>query len=366
MNRARAWRVAVTAALAAFALFALRMAFVPLGDAVLVVVQHRPGDLLVSGGELLIYSMAAMIAGGAVVRRRPDAATWAFVAVALLAVIALGFAPRYLAGLGPPPARTFHGVYTPGSDWTDFSAARPRLEYHVNRFGFRGRDFEERKAPGVLRVALLGDSFVFGMGVEEPETLAARLDEGLAARGLAGRVEVLNLGLCGNNLATHLRMYEIARDRLGADVIVLGLFIHNDLAEWDQQDELRGMARIGPFSLLAWLVGYDPAVALATLLLVQHGDPGRYHAALDRLLPRLDALRAKDAPPLLVLPFHDTDPEVGRRFAGRPGVVYLAPRPEGESNYLPNDGHPSAAGNRVFAAAVLAALDALPALRALR
>ena len=137
MSWIRARRIAVSASLGAFTLFALRMAFVPLGDAVTIVVQHRPGDLLVAGVELLVYLMAAMIAAGAIVRRRPDGATWAFIALAILAVCALGFAPRYLARLGPPPARTFHGIYTPGSDWTDFSAARPRLEYHVNRFGFR-------------------------------------------------------------------------------------------------------------------------------------------------------------------------------------------------------------------------------------
>lgn len=359
MSWIRARRIAVSASLGAFTLFALRMAFVPLGDAVTIVVQHRPGDLLVAGVELLVYLMAAMIAAGAIVRRRPDGATWAFIALAILAVCALGFAPRYLARLGPPPARTFHGIYTPGSDWTDFSAARPRLEYHVNRFGFRGPDWNERKSPGVVRVALIGDSFVFGMGVPDGDTLKVRLDEGLAVRGLAGRVEVLNLGLCGNNLPTHIRMYQIARERLDADIIVMGLFIHNDLAEWDQQDELRGMNRIGGFSLLAWLTGYDPAVALATLAFVQHGNLARHHAALDRLLPHLDALREKDAPPLLVLPFHDTDPEIVRRFAGRPNLIYLALRPESESNYIPNDGHPSAAGNRVFAAAVL---DVLPAV----
>lgn len=366
MIPARARRIAVSCALAAFALFALRMAFVPLGEAVLVVVQHRPGDLLVSGGELLIYLMAAMIAGGAFVRRRPDGATIAFAAVTLLGVAGLGFAPRYLAGIGPPHARLFHGIYTPASDWTDFSVARPRLEYHVNRLGFRGPDWSEHKAPGIVRIALVGDSFVFGMGVPDGDTLKARLDEGLAARGLAGRVEVLNLGLCGNNLGTHLRMYEIARDRLGADVVVMGLFVHNDLAEWDQQDELRGVTRIGGFSLLAWLAGYDPAVALATLAYVQHGDVARHHAALDRLLPRLDALRAAEPRPipLLVLPFHDTDKAIAPRFIGKANLIYLAPPPEVESNYIPNDGHPSAAGDRAFAAVVLDALDSLPAIRA--
>lgn len=366
MNLARARRIAISCALAAFALLALRMAFEPLGEAVLVVVQHRPGSLLSAGGEMLVYLIAAMVASGAIVRRRPDALTLILMGITLAAVILLGFAPRYLARLGPPPARTFHGVYTPGSDWTDFSAARPRLAYHVNRFGFRGPEWSEKKAPGVVRIALIGDSFIFGMGVRDEDTLKARLDEGLAARGLAGRVEVLNLGLCGNNLPTHIQMYEIARARLDADIVVMGLFIHNDLSEWDQQDELRGMTRIGGFSLLAWLTGYDAAVALATLRQVQHGDLPRHHAALDRLLPRLDALREGDRPPLLVLPFHDTDAEIAPRFAGRPGVRYLAPKARREIDYIPNDGHPSAEGNRVFAAAVLDALDALDALRAIR
>src|SRR3989338_3328401 len=39
--------------------------------------------------------------------------------------------------------------------------------YHINHFGYRGKDFSLEKSPGTLRVLAVGDSFVFGVGSED-------------------------------------------------------------------------------------------------------------------------------------------------------------------------------------------------------
>ena len=50
------------------------------------------------------------------------------------------------------PGATAHG--TPGD-----------IEYHIAAHGFRDHPRTKRKAPGVFRIAILGDSVAFGYGV---------------------------------------------------------------------------------------------------------------------------------------------------------------------------------------------------------
>jgi hypothetical protein len=56
--------------------------------------------------------------------------------------------------------------------------------------GFRDDGFQ-----GGLRIAILGDSYVFGYGVDQGETFAARLEERLRRRGIAA--DVINAGVPG-------------------------------------------------------------------------------------------------------------------------------------------------------------------------
>ena len=73
----------------------------------------------------------------------------------------------------------------------------PTGEFHIhvehNSLGFRGRDHEIEKPPGVFRIVGIGDSFTYGAGVNEDSTFLARIEASLAARG--GGVEAINLGM---------------------------------------------------------------------------------------------------------------------------------------------------------------------------
>lgn len=70
------------------------------------------------------------------------------------------------------------------------------LRYRINRHGFRGPEWSEHKAPGTLRVMLLGDSFVFGEGVRWPDTLGEQL-EVILGNDLGRPVEVINVATSG-------------------------------------------------------------------------------------------------------------------------------------------------------------------------
>src|SRR5262245_39506330 len=56
----------------------------------------------------------------------------------------------------------------------------PAVEHDVNQYGFRGRAVAPQRSPSP-RIALLGDSFAFGVGVGPDDTIPARLEQALRA-----------------------------------------------------------------------------------------------------------------------------------------------------------------------------------------
>jgi PIN domain nuclease of toxin-antitoxin system len=79
---------------------------------------------------------------------------------------------------------------------------------------FRGRrDFTAKPERGVLRIAVLGDSFTFGIGANDDETYPAvlqqLLQERLARTGSYQGVEVLNAGVGGTGTGEQALWYEV-------------------------------------------------------------------------------------------------------------------------------------------------------------
>jgi hypothetical protein len=275
-----------------------------------------------------------------------------------LAIVALLTAVGWYGTLREGRYHDFHGVWTqsPSQSWTDTRKSLPHITYRHDRNGFRGAGFDEAKAPGRLRVALVGDSFIFGLGVEEDQTLKTRLDEELAKRGVGDRIEVLNLGIPGANLGTHVRMYSMARERLAADAVVMGVFEDNDLTEWDVQDEIDNLARPSAFSLGVFLLGERPATVVATALAQPRGGASAL-VSFDHLATKLEAARAHDgAPPLVILDYFTHHPEIRDRFTHLANTAFIPTSPDGHKvpeYHIPNDGHPSVRGNQVFAGLVI-------------
>src|SRR6266849_3413951 len=79
------------------------------------------------------------------------------------------------------------------------------VEFRYNSLFFRERELGP-KAPGTIRVVLLGDSFTEGQGVKEADTTARRLQALLSAGG--GRWEVLNCARRGADFPSLHRMFE--------------------------------------------------------------------------------------------------------------------------------------------------------------
>jgi lysophospholipase L1-like esterase len=105
----------------------------------------------------------------------------------------------------------------------DTRAMRKGVEVRTNALGLRGPEIAPSPPEGVRRVLCLGDSYTFGTGVEETETIPARLDT-ILGEG----VEVVNLGIEGANAYdSEARLRFIGLD-LHPDLVVL-FYLFNDV-----------------------------------------------------------------------------------------------------------------------------------------
>jgi lysophospholipase L1-like esterase len=93
----------------------------------------------------------------------------------------------------------------------------------TNSEGFRDLDHAPDPTPGVPRVVVLGDSFVFGYGVNNGEILTDYLRE------LVPEAEIINLGVSAYNLAQMHRLLRTVGLKYKPDVVVLAL-CQNDIA----------------------------------------------------------------------------------------------------------------------------------------
>ena len=106
----------------------------------------------------------------------------------------------------------------------------------VNNMGLRGRETSVQKTPGTRRIALLGDSFIMGKGVEDEETAAAVLEHALRQDGHL--VEVLNGGVDSYAPILSLLQLRTLFAPLDLDLVVLNL----DMSDLLQEQAYRGRA----------------------------------------------------------------------------------------------------------------------------
>jgi hypothetical protein len=99
-----------------------------------------------------------------------------------------------------------------------------RYRIDINSLGLRDRELPLVKPRGQRRVAVLGDSFVFGVGVEIGERFSDVLD-----RSLPDDVEVINAGVPGWGTDQEMLFYESFVRKLAPDVVVLTFLGQNDV-----------------------------------------------------------------------------------------------------------------------------------------
>lgn len=126
-------------------------------------------------------------------------------------------------------------VFRPG-----FRGRFAHPEYHgelveINHAGYRDRDWPDRPDPGTVGVLLLGDSTLFGLGVNREETIAARLEAHLLARRPGTAYRVYNAGVPGYGPRQELVVLRRLADRLQPRACVVYFYDGNDLDDCRRQ-----------------------------------------------------------------------------------------------------------------------------------
>ena len=97
-----------------------------------------------------------------------------------------------------------------------------RVTVQLNSLGLRDDEPEERREKQGTRILLLGDSFVFGYGVEGSECLGAQLE------AMTPGIEAVNLGVSGYSTDQELLLLQRLGPSYDPDIVVL-VFVYNDL-----------------------------------------------------------------------------------------------------------------------------------------
>jgi hypothetical protein len=113
----------------------------------------------------------------------------------------------------------------------------------LNSLGCRDKEWTREKPPDIYRMAVVGDSFVYGWGIREPgdrfpDLLQHRFDQ-LAP----GRVEVMNVAKPGLDSAEELLPIQQMVEVYGVDEVLLG-YVPNDIEKVIPQED--GVDRTEP------------------------------------------------------------------------------------------------------------------------
>ncbi|HET7293763.1 MAG TPA: SGNH/GDSL hydrolase family protein [Vicinamibacteria bacterium] len=190
------------------------------------------------------------------------------------------------------------------------------LGTHVrtNAAGFREREFTAHKPPGALRVVGIGDSIMWGWGVEEQDTFLRRLERALAP-AIRPPVEVLNLAVPTYNAAQEAAVLERHGMPLAPDLVIVA-YTMNDGAP----PAFGGMSSPRRFKERADLLGR------AAELLPDPADAGlRASESVLRVAAAFERIRglaqAAGVPVLLFIYPYDA-PDLPRRLALQRGFLY--------------------------------------------
>ncbi|MCA8973923.1 MAG: hypothetical protein KDC98_04340, partial [Planctomycetes bacterium] len=198
--------------------------------------------------------------------------------------------------------------FTPGYQGVLKAGEELTATVRINALGMRGEDLAPRR-PGERRVLMVGDSLVFGYGVEQDDTLPAAL-----GRALGGAVVVGNGGVPGlGTRATAARLENLA-PRFDADAFVFCSFLGNDAVDDLRLDvaicnglRFEGhMARLARESLRFRLAVHSRALLWFETWIFNNKPAW---SPLGRIRPNPEEMRVMAGLP-------GTYPEFGKAFAG--------------------------------------------------
>ena len=164
----------------------------------------------------------------------------------ILILVAAEIATRLFSDIVPPlkaKNETFGDHYLPSFSGDVYvPEAGRKIHLRFNKHGFRGPDRPKEKPPGVRRIAVLGDSMIASLAVEEQHTLVLRLESMLNGESEKGAWEVFNYGVSAASPGTELVLYRNLAAQWHPDIVLVAFFVGNDIS--DSSRELDNYPRI--------------------------------------------------------------------------------------------------------------------------
>jgi len=173
--------------------------------------------------------------------------------IGILAALALAelavrlFVPEYLTA--PHPRGMYINEPTRGYALTpNFRAPLQSAEFKtsvaINSLGLRERELGP-KPPGAYRILVLGDSFVFGQGVDAESTFPHLLESELTLRVPEVAWQVINAGVPGYGTDQQVAFLEELGWSLEPDLVIVALFAGNDVYDNSIGGQVRRSVRNG-------------------------------------------------------------------------------------------------------------------------
>lgn len=100
----------------------------------------------------------------------------------------------------------------------------------INSDGFRDIEYPIEKGDNVYRIAVIGDSFTFGQGVELNQTYPKQLENILNSRRNSKRYEVMNFGVPGYNTFQEVQFLKNKVLKYKPDIVIIG-YLSNDIID---------------------------------------------------------------------------------------------------------------------------------------
>ena len=154
----------------------------------------------------------------------------------------------------PNARRAYVDIFTPA--WSDADRIRllrrflpwlppefrsnPVWRIALNEEGFRSAPFPSQKRLGVMRIAAIGDSWTFGMNVDQDRTYPARVEALLSGQRGARNVEMMNFGILGYTSFQGLQLFKTRVLDLQPDVVIIGFGMNDsDVGGYRDKDVLK-------------------------------------------------------------------------------------------------------------------------------
>jgi hypothetical protein len=289
------------------------------------------------------------------------------------------------------PDEQLHYSFAPGTESRMVLPENYDVAFRISAQGIRDDVVYARGHPGTLRILLLGDSFVFGVGVELEDTIGKLLERDLREDpAWPWPTEVVAVGCPSYGLDSYAMLIERWRPLVEPDLVIIAICPGNDLIDYEQkQADPRAVVEGYIVSLhTAWSYRLRKVSTLAHMALERFNPHPRYNIerpakpTAAQLAQLLDTMRpwiaravdacGPDGPPLAVT-LMEGGPAVAALRKGRPGfsvppmrevieefaargATILDPRPAWAATTDPperyfhaTDAHYSALGSRVVA-----------------